>query len=141
MNILIYLITLFIFIYALLILNIPQIAHGNHFKFKLYIFSGVFIFEFIIEIFMAVHNKHLINIGKITKNSILVALISTVAYSVYNDVSRNSNYLIANQNDPYIQNLVATIIIIMFVACGYFIETVITSNSPKINDYINKIYQ
>jgi hypothetical protein len=140
MHLFIHLIILFIFVFVLLMLNIPQIAENSYIKMKLYIFVGIFIFEFIVTIIMTLYKKCIIDIGKIAKNSLQIALIAVVAYSICNDLEWNDNPLIAN-HDLTAKNLAITVVITAFIVFGYFIEMIFTNGAPHINDCINNIYQ
>ena len=139
MRILVHIIILFIFVYVLLMINIPQIAQNDYIKMKIYIFGGIFIFEFIVALITTIFKKCLINIGKIIKNSLLTALICTIGYSIYNDLAWKSNPLVINQTTN-VQNLTISIIIILFIIFGYFIEILLNNHVPGINDCLNTIY-
>jgi hypothetical protein len=79
------LIILFVFVFALLLLNIPQLNESDYPSQKLYIFSGVFIFEFVTITFLSIYHRRVIDIGKIVKESFLSALLAAVGYSVWTD--------------------------------------------------------
>jgi len=121
-------------------LNIPQIGDNNYIKMKLYIFTGIFIFEFMVTLITMIYKRCLINIGKIAQSSLQSALIAVVAYSIYNDLIWQSNPLVAGHNDKNMQKLAITIIITAFIALGYFIEIALTSTIPGANDCLNTIY-
>lgn len=141
MHIFIHLVILFIFVFALLMINIPHIAYNEYIKFKLYIFVGIFIFEFIVNIVTAIFKRCLINISRIARNSLQSALIAVIAYSIYNDLVWSESPLLAGQDTNLIKNLTITVMIIAFIALGYFIEIAFTDRIPGINDCLNTIYQ
>ncbi|XWV26500.1 putative orfan [Tupanvirus soda lake] len=140
MHIFIHLIILFIFVFALLMLNIPQIERNNYIMMKLYIFVGIFIFEFIVTIILMLFRKCVIDVGKIAKSSLESALVAVVAYSIYNDLVWNSNPLVEGHDTETIQNLAITVIITAFIAFGYFLEVIFTDKVPGMNDCLNTIY-
>jgi hypothetical protein len=140
MHIFIRLVILFIFVFALMMLNIPQIECDNFLKYKLYIFCGIFMFEFIIDIFLAIYKKCIIDINKIIINSLQSALIATVAYAVYNDLIWMSSPLIKGQDTILTQNLGISVIITLFMALGYFFEMIFVDITPGMNDCLNTIY-
>jgi len=126
-------VVLFIFVLVLLMLNIPKIAQNDHIKFKLYLFIGISIFEFIVELMITLHHKQLVNIGKMIKNSLVVALVAVVAYSIYTDLSSN--------DDTIVRNLKISIIIIIFIVAARLFDKIILLISPKMNDCLNTIYK
>ena len=140
MNIFIHLVTLFIFVYILLMLNIPHIDSNNHIMMKLYIFAGIFIFELVVALITTMYRKCIINIGKIFRNSLLAALIGVVAYSIYNDLVWKNSSLTAKHENAKIRNLIITILITAFIAIVYFMEIAVTNKTPGINDCLNNIY-
>lgn len=140
MHIFIHLIILFIFVFALLMLNIPQIEHDNFLQYKLYIFVGIFIFEFLISLFTTIYRKCIVNLSKIAKDSLQSALIATIAYAVYNDLVWQSSPLVAGQVTRQSQNLCVSVLITAFIAIGYFVDIVLSDVTPKMNDCLNTIY-
>lgn len=140
MHIFIHIVILFIYVYVLLLLNIPQIALDDNIKFKLYIFGGIFLFEFIVNLIITVYKKCIVDIGRIVKNSLYTALVATVAYSVYNDLVWTSSSLIMDQTNKHVRNMTITVIITAFIALGYFMEIALTDQIPGLNDCINTIY-
>jgi hypothetical protein len=140
MHIFIHLIILFIYVFVLLTLNIPQIAHDDYIKMKLYIFVGIFIFEFIVTIILTLLKRCLINVGKIARNSLQSALIAVVAYSIYNDLVWSKNSLVTGQENSKRENFTITVMITTFIALGYFLEIILTDHIPGINDCLNTIY-
>jgi len=141
MNIIIHLIIVFVFIFALLMLNIPQIQHDNHLQQKLYIFCGVFILDFIIALFIAIHRKQVINFGKIIRESLLSGVIAVSGYSVYTDLVWNGNSWVSGEQSVYQENINITIIVTAFLAAGYLFNMLVDHLSPTMNDCLNTIYR
>jgi hypothetical protein len=140
MHVVVHIIILFIFVFALLMLNIPRIEHDSYIKMKLYIFTSIFLFEMIISIFISIYKKCIVNIGKIAKQSLLSALVATVAYSIYNDMVFMNEPFLLNQESNLTRNLTITVIITAFIALSYFIEIIFTNTIPNVNDCLNTIY-
>lgn len=140
MHVLIHIIVLFIFVLILLMVNIPKIDPNSHIRMKLYIFIGVFVFEFVIRTIFTIFRRCLIDINKIVKNSLQIALIAVVAYSIYNDLVFASNSFIVKYDDSYVRNLIIALIIVIFIILGYLLEIILTNTSPKMNDCLNTIY-
>jgi hypothetical protein len=118
-----------IFIYALLLLNIPSIEYDNYLGRKLYLFFGVFMFEFIIVVLIRSYRKCTIDLAIITKNCLIVSLIAIVGYSIYNDLLLMQSPLVINQKSPHIRYLAISSLIVFLVAICYFIEMLFNSNS------------
>lgn len=140
MYLFIHIIILFIYVFALLMINIPQIANDDYIKMKLYIFVGIFIFEFIVTIIILLLKHCIINLGKVVRNSLQSALIAVVAYSIYNDLLWSNSPLVINLNNEKKQKLAITVIITAFIALGYFLEIALTNHVPTLNDCLNTIY-
>ena len=140
MNIIVHLIILFIFVFALLMLNIPHLESNQYIKQKLYIFFGIFLFDLLISIFVTIYRKCIVDIGKVVRNSLLTALIGTIAYSIYNDLTWSNSKFIPDPNNKVATNLTITIIITGFIAVSYFFEIIFGSTIPKMNDCLNNIY-
>lgn len=141
MIILIQIIILFVFVFTLLMINIPKISDHSYIKAKVYIFLGVFIFTFLIKILSAIHRKCLIDIGKVAKDSLLIALLAALALSIYNDFSWSSNKFIIGLQTKLQQNMAKTLLIMLFIASGYFINALLSGFRASANDCLNLIYQ
>jgi len=114
------LIILFIFVYALLLLNILQISDKNIIGKKMYLFVGLFTFEFIISGLAAFYNKTMIDAKKNIKNSLETALIGTLSYSIYLDTWDKQDKTIGAQ-----QNILSSIFVTGGIATGYLIENML----------------
>lgn len=128
-------IILFVFVFALLSINIPQYGKCNFIKVKLYIFCGVCLFELFYNICINIRQKKLIDSSQITKNSLQSGLVAVVAYSIYTDLSCNQNL-----NTPTKKNLAISSIVVLGIGLNYFAEKFFSKLSPKINDRLNIIY-
>lgn len=137
MNIIIHLIILFIFVFLLLVLNIPHLTEDQRLKQKLYIFCGVFLFEMIIGIFSAIFKKQIVNINRILKYSLQSALLAAIGYSVAKDIHWSDKI---KSQDPRVHKLLTTLVIVMFVAFGYLFDAMLNRLTPTVNDCINTIY-
>ena len=133
------LIILFIFVLVLLILNIPQAQKNNLLIIKLYIFIGIFIFEFVTSLLISFTNKQLFNTNKVAKDSLLSSLVAVVAYSIYNDMTVFNNCIDSEYN-TISNNIAISAIIVFFMIIKYFLEYIFINESPHINDHLNNIY-
>lgn len=141
MNVLLHLIILFIFVFALLMLNIPKLQHDQYIMNKLYIFFGIFIFEFLVNIFIPIYKKCIVDLGKVVSNSLQTALVGTLAYSIFNDLAWSQSSIIPDAENKTARNLVITVFITASVAIIYFFQLIFASTVPKANDCLNNIYK
>lgn len=131
---LIELIITFIFVFALLMLNFPQLQHEEIIKQKIYLFVSIFIFNLIGSLSILFFQGKIIDIRKILKNSLQTGLLAVVGYSIYRDL----------EDDPtsnIVTNLKASLIIIALVATGDVFEWLITNKNADINDCLNLLYK
>lgn len=135
------LVVLFIFVLVLLMLNIPQIEKNNFLIVKLYIFIGIFIFEFVTSLLVAFYKKQLFNANKVAKDSLMSALVGVVAYSIYNDIIFfNHSDIISNKYGSTANSIAISATIVFFMVVKYFLEYMFINESPYINDQLNNIY-
>lgn len=93
------LLILFIYIFILLVINIPKLADNHYLGKKLYLFFGLFIFEFIVTTADAFYNKVTIETKKTVRSSLLTALVGTLSYSLYLDAWETPNMEIDMKQD------------------------------------------
>lgn len=127
-----HLIILAIYTFLLIHLNMPHLGPMDHLSWKIYIFLGIFIFEFVVNLIVTIHAKRLVNIKKIVQDSLIVGLLAMVAYSVFCDISYKF--------DVSYGKIILTVTILFFIAAGYLTENILREVSPKINDPLNTIY-
>jgi len=128
------LIVTFIFVFALLMLNFPQLQHDEIIKQKMYLFTSIFIFNLVGSLSISFFQRKIINIRKILKNSFQTGLLAVIGYSIYRDLEDTPVDNIAT-------NLKTSLIIIVFVATGSVFEWLVTNKNADINDCLNLIYK
>lgn len=97
----------------------------NAISYKIYLFLFVFVLNFMFKIFSDLLNKVKISMDEIIEMSINNALLSIVAFSVYDDLSYNGFF---NQYNHYQKSLILILLIIGFIATIKILELLITSN-------------
>ena len=129
----------FVFIFLSIIIGLPDFTHNdNLIKNKMFLFIGIFAFQFLIKSIYKLKNKGTknINIKCIFNEAVLVALFSIIGMSLYFDILNIENY--RNNITSYIdiENinsrtfLISLIIsIFMFVSIG--INKIINNNNEK----------
>ena len=97
----------------------------NAIDYKIYIFLFVFILNFIFQIFSNLINNKNISINEIIDMSIGNALLSVIAFSIYNDLSYND---FLKQYDHYEKSLILILLIVGFITTIKILELLIGSN-------------
>lgn len=97
----------------------------NAISYKIYLFLFVFVLNFMFQIFANLINKIKISMDELIEMSINNALLSVVAFSVYDDLSYNGFF---NQYNNYQKSLILILLIIGFIATIKILELLITSN-------------
>lgn len=97
----------------------------NGISYKIYLFLFIFVLNFMFQIFSDLINKVKISIDEIIEMSINNALLSVVAFSVYDDLSYNGFF---NQYNHYQKSLILILLIIGFITTIKILELLITSN-------------
>ena len=96
----------------------------NAIDYKIYIFLFVFILNFIFQIFSNLINNKNISINEIIDMSIGNALLSVIAFSIYNDLSYND---FLKQYDHYEKSLILILLIVGFITTIKILELLIYS--------------
>lgn len=128
----------FLFIAILISYNIPKIDRDNHINFGAYIFTGIFLFDFISGLFIRVYNQEVIDTEQIIRRSIQNGLAGVVGYAIYID-SISDNKEIADEIGK--QNLLLSIIVIIGVGINSAIDNALLSLSPEFNDRLDVLYK
>jgi len=97
----------------------------NAISYKIYLFLFVFVLNFMFQIFANLINKIKISMDELIEMSINNALLSVVAFSVYDDLSYNGFF---NQYNHYQKSLILILLIIGFISTIKILELLITSN-------------
>lgn len=97
----------------------------NAISYKIYLFLFVFVLNFMFQIFANLINHIKISIDELIEMSINNALLSVVAYSVYDDLSYNGFF---NQYTHYQKSLILILLIIGFITTIKILELLISSN-------------
>lgn len=124
----------FVFVFALLMLNFPQLQYDEVIKQKIYLFTSIFIFYCVGSICILLYQRQIIDIKKILKNSLQTGLLAVVGYSIYRDCEEVSE-------SSVLTNLKASVIIIAFVAVGYIFDSLVTNKNSEMNDCLNLLYK
>ena len=108
----------FIFMFLALLIGVPGSSENNLLKNKLLLFCGFFIFQIVINSVTNTQKNCNTNISNIFNDSLFVALLSIIGYSIYIDLVTMK----ATQNliSPYLQNnhlssLLITGIVVSFI--------------------------
>lgn len=97
----------------------------NSISYKIYLFLFVFVLNFMFQIFANLINNIKISMDELIEMSINNALLSVVAYGVYDDLSYNGFF---NQYTHYQKSLILILLIIGFITTIKILELLISSN-------------
>lgn len=131
------LVTLFVFVFILLMVNLPQLQENDMMLYKLYIFVGIFIFSSLYNMTITLYQKQIVNFRKILQNSLQIGLLSVVGYAIFCDMEGVYGHI----SSSVISNMKASIIILAFIAIGHIFNWLISTKNAEINDCLNLLYQ
>ena len=127
----------FIFMFLSLIIGVPGSSENNLLKNKLLLFCGFFIFQIVINSVTSTQKNCNTNISNIFNDSLFVALLSIIGYSIYIDLvtMKSTQYLIS----PYLQNnhlssLLITGIVVSFIFLVKILQIVFIGNEKCSNN-------
>lgn len=125
----------FIYIYLSIIIGVPGTDEINIIKNKIILFTGIFIFELIINSF---NNKN--NYNNLFNDSVFFAILSVVGYSFYIDLSimNDTKEMFKKINSDFNLNAITISLIISILILIFKVFKVLTPNKKKCND--NYIY-
>lgn len=124
MNIFINLLLIFVFLYGLFNLRVPNLTNNNFILNKFIIFISLVCFQFIIIIIQKIKNNCKIDINEVLNNSINIGLFGIIGYSLYNDLIWMYNLNISTKR----MYLYVTLIIILFIAFVKFLKILFVNN-------------
>lgn len=85
MNIFTDILFLFVYILTLLYLELPNVMTNNYPIHKLYLFIGVFVYYFVVQIIKKIKNKCNIDLYTLLEDALMISLFCVVGYSLYVD--------------------------------------------------------
>lgn len=97
----------------------------NAISYKIYIFLFIFVLNFMFQIFSNLINAIKISMSELIEMSINNALLSVVAFGIYDDLSYNGFF---NQYNHHQKSLILILLIIGFITTVKILELLISSN-------------
>ena len=122
----------FIYIYLSIIIGVPGTDEINVLKNKIILFTGIFIFELIINSFNKKRNN-----DNIFNDSIFFSILSIVGYSFYIDLSimDNTKQIFEKINSDFNLNAITISLIISILILIFKVLKLLTpSNKKQCND-------
>ncbi len=141
MNVLTYIIFLFIYLNVLFYFNIPSLSDDNYIYHKLILFINIFVFNFFTQIITKIRNKCNTTIENIISKSLKIATYTIIGYSLFIDLkimNSTKKYVEPYISDSQSQMLFVSTIISMFVLIMKLIEIILNNTNdacvkiPKI---------
>ena len=130
MNTLVHLTFIFIFILVLIWFNLASLRLDQRLKWKIYVFSGVALFECIIQLITKLSRKEYLDFKYIIKKGLKTGILSIVGYTIYVDTYLD-NTSWKDKNSLFKQNLMATIFATGFVGFGSLTEYLLHSGDSR----------
>lgn len=123
---------LFIYIFTLFFLRLPDVTNSNYFMHKIFIFISVFAFSYVLELIKLIKNECKIDTNIILQKSLNTAIYCALGYSIYVDMlymNSTSSYF-GNIAEVNLTNrfLVISLIIIVFVTSVRLVELLFETN-------------
>lgn len=133
-------ILVFIFMTILVSYNIPSIPRRSLIQFKIYLFVGIFLFEFVSNILIKLYRREIVDTERIVKQGIQSGLLGVVAYSIYNDIQIEQAKLALPDDSINQENLVLGLFLTIGIMIGYGLDSFLMTLCPDLNDRLDKVY-
>ena len=110
MNIVIYIILLFICLNITFYFDLPNLTHKNYIYNKIILFGIIFLFNFIIHLINRLENKNMVTFKQIFRRSMLSSMYAIVSYSLVIDLTimDNTKDIVAKYISDETTNIVIT---------------------------------
>ncbi|AYV75733.1 MAG: hypothetical protein Terrestrivirus3_2 [Terrestrivirus sp.] len=135
MNIFTEVLFLFVFVYALIILKLPDMTKDDYIFQKFSIFVSLFCFYFVLQALNTLRCNSMVSMSDLVKNSFIVAISGVLGLTVYTDLLNmewSHDYIeqyIPPNSPKYIFSLVVTISIILFIAGVRILQMVLSAQN------------
>ena len=130
MNIIVHIIILTIFVYVLLIIDLPN-NQKNPIITKMYLFFGMFLFELIIGLLVGLFRSLKISFREFLRQGALISALVVIAYGIYQDLERIGSGL--TSNDKYVRALIITMISTFMIIVIHIIDMFFTKINPNLS--------
>jgi len=135
MNIITNTLLIFVFIYISLIIGVPGLEHANLIKDKLFLFTGIFIFQLLLKSIYKLRNRcKNIDIKNIIQESFLVAMLSVIGFSIYIDLLNMENtrsYIVSFLNNRNSHSFIISLVISSFILVSLIFDIIITGKKDE----------
>jgi drug/metabolite transporter (DMT)-like permease len=121
----------------ILYIKIVNVDNDNFLFHKFLFFISIFVFNVILFIIHNMKQKCKISMKNVIKNSIYIAIVGIVGYSIYNDfkfMSSTSNYFENLTYSPLTNNIIISSIIVLVISFSKFFEMIFTNNTIIYED-------
>jgi len=125
---LIYFIFLFIFVLAILFLNLPKLSPTDYLYQKIYVFVAVFFFDVVILIADGIYRGCVLDLKDIGQTALIDGLIAVIGIAVYQDIIKNNDQWI-DASSPEHQKFMMTTVIVFFIVLKKFMGMLFDSSS------------
>jgi len=119
---------LYLFVFALLYLKIPNVETDNYITHKILLFLGILIFDFALQLIKRIRSSCIVKTDEVFSESIKTALYGIIGYSLYIDttiMTSTKDYLM-NYNCSYNQKIaIITVFIITIISLAKLMDVII----------------
>lgn len=108
----------FIFMFLSLIIGVPGSSENNLLKNKLLLFCGFFVFQIVVNSITNTQKRCNSNISNLFNDSLFVALLSIIGYSIYIDLvtmKSTQNLVFPYLQNSHLSSLLITGIVVSFI--------------------------
>jgi len=140
MNIFTDILFLFVYILAMLYLEMPNINNTDYPIHKLYLFISIFSYYFIIQLIKKIKNKCTIDALSIMQDSLIISLFCVLGYSIYVDLKYweyTKDYIVPIDPENFTSTLkgylIVSSIIAIFVMVVQFVKILFGNNINECN--------
>lgn len=121
---------IFAFVIMLFALKMPSIEDDNYIRHKLFIFTGIFMFDFMLQTVKKLRSKCNIKTETILFNSLKTAMFGIIGYSLYTDLIHmedTKDYFNLLEYSFSKKIVLVTIMIVAFITLMKVLEIVLLS--------------
>ena len=113
-----------ILIFVMITMNIYDIDPSDHFKWKLYIFVCVSLFDIVVSLLTTAYNNKFIKLGSILRDAMVLGMASVIAYTLFLDF-RSKRYNLISHNNELLGNFILSGMISVSALIAYMCDHII----------------
>lgn len=127
---------IYIFIFVLLLLRIPDIGDDQYIRHKIIIFFSLLMFNFSLQLIKKIKSKCIVKTDELLEDSVKMALYGTLGYSIFTDLTlmeSTKDYLDCFTNSHSKKSASASLVIVGLITCVKVFEIILGSKERNCN--------